>query len=171
MRAERDALALSKSPFIVHLYYSLQTASKVYLVRKSTRSHFVERKSSILEKGCWYSSLTLSLVLASRLVVPLQFTIVWPEMILLSPKYGWKLYFFYWNFFLQYLFKNGFLCSDFTFPNTLNYVQGVFRFQRILPVTLLPHTHGSESNIKMTHESTHSSASGFQPCRWWWWWF
>ncbi|KAF5894104.1 serine/threonine-protein kinase greatwall isoform X1, partial [Clarias magur] len=34
MRAERDALALSKSPFIVHLYYSLQTASKVYLVRK-----------------------------------------------------------------------------------------------------------------------------------------
>ncbi|XP_076827119.1 serine/threonine-protein kinase greatwall isoform X2 [Brachyhypopomus gauderio] len=32
MRAERDALALSKSPFIVHLYYSLQTASKVYLV-------------------------------------------------------------------------------------------------------------------------------------------
>ncbi|XP_062848091.1 serine/threonine-protein kinase greatwall [Trichomycterus rosablanca] len=32
MRAERDALALSKSPFIVHLYYSLQTATKVYLV-------------------------------------------------------------------------------------------------------------------------------------------
>ncbi|KAK1795069.1 hypothetical protein P4O66_009917 [Electrophorus voltai] len=32
MRAERDALALSKSPFVVHLYYSLQTASKVYLV-------------------------------------------------------------------------------------------------------------------------------------------
>ncbi|XP_047666802.1 serine/threonine-protein kinase greatwall isoform X3 [Tachysurus fulvidraco] len=32
MRAERDALALSKSPFIVHLYYSLQTVSKVYLV-------------------------------------------------------------------------------------------------------------------------------------------
>ncbi|KAF7708971.1 serine/threonine-protein kinase greatwall isoform X2 [Silurus meridionalis] len=32
MRAERDALALSKSPFIVHLYYSLQTASKVFLV-------------------------------------------------------------------------------------------------------------------------------------------
>lgn len=33
MRAERDALALSKSPFIVHLFYSLQTATKVYLVR------------------------------------------------------------------------------------------------------------------------------------------
>ncbi|XP_056593580.1 serine/threonine-protein kinase greatwall isoform X2 [Triplophysa dalaica] len=32
MRAERDALALSKSPFIVHLFYSLQTATKVYLV-------------------------------------------------------------------------------------------------------------------------------------------
>ncbi|XP_036437955.1 serine/threonine-protein kinase greatwall isoform X2 [Colossoma macropomum] len=32
MRAERDALALSKSPFIVHLFYSLQTAAKVYLV-------------------------------------------------------------------------------------------------------------------------------------------
>lgn len=31
MRAERDALALSKSPFIVHLFYSLQTATKVYL--------------------------------------------------------------------------------------------------------------------------------------------
>ncbi|XP_063063030.1 serine/threonine-protein kinase greatwall isoform X2 [Engraulis encrasicolus] len=32
MRAERDALALSKSPFVVHLFYSLQTATKVYLV-------------------------------------------------------------------------------------------------------------------------------------------
>ncbi|KAG9334359.1 hypothetical protein JZ751_008245 [Albula glossodonta] len=32
MKAERDALALSKSPFIVHLFYSLQTATKVYLV-------------------------------------------------------------------------------------------------------------------------------------------
>lgn len=32
MRAERDALALSKSPFIVHLFYSLQTVTKVYLV-------------------------------------------------------------------------------------------------------------------------------------------
>ncbi|XP_048223892.1 serine/threonine-protein kinase greatwall isoform X2 [Perognathus longimembris pacificus] len=32
VQAERDALALSKSPFIVHLYYSLQSASNVYLV-------------------------------------------------------------------------------------------------------------------------------------------
>ncbi|XP_054876900.1 serine/threonine-protein kinase greatwall [Poeciliopsis prolifica] len=32
MKAERDALALSKSPFIVHLFYSLQTAAKIYLV-------------------------------------------------------------------------------------------------------------------------------------------
>ncbi|XP_031439618.1 serine/threonine-protein kinase greatwall [Clupea harengus] len=32
MRAERDALALSKSPFVVQLFYSLQTATKVYLV-------------------------------------------------------------------------------------------------------------------------------------------
>ncbi|XP_021096134.1 serine/threonine-protein kinase greatwall isoform X2 [Heterocephalus glaber] len=32
LQAERDALALSKSPFIVHLYYSLQSASNVYLV-------------------------------------------------------------------------------------------------------------------------------------------
>uniref|UniRef100_A0AAY4A072 Serine/threonine-protein kinase greatwall n=1 Tax=Denticeps clupeoides TaxID=299321 RepID=A0AAY4A072_9TELE len=32
MKAERDALALSKSPFIVHLFYSLQTSSRVYLV-------------------------------------------------------------------------------------------------------------------------------------------
>ncbi|XP_061093333.1 serine/threonine-protein kinase greatwall isoform X1 [Conger conger] len=32
MKAERDALALSKSPFIVHLFYSLQTVTKVYLV-------------------------------------------------------------------------------------------------------------------------------------------
>ncbi|KAM6374849.1 LOW QUALITY PROTEIN: serine/threonine-protein kinase greatwall-like [Alca torda] len=31
-QAERDALALSKSPFIVHLYYSLQSANNVYLV-------------------------------------------------------------------------------------------------------------------------------------------
>jgi serine/threonine protein kinase len=34
VQAERDALALSKSPFIVHLYYSLQSASNVYLVSK-----------------------------------------------------------------------------------------------------------------------------------------
>lgn len=33
MKAERDALALSKSPFVVHLYYSLQTSFKIYLVR------------------------------------------------------------------------------------------------------------------------------------------
>ncbi|XP_060799597.1 histone-lysine N-methyltransferase PRDM7-like [Neoarius graeffei] len=32
MRAERDTLALSKSPFIMQLYYSLQTATKVYLL-------------------------------------------------------------------------------------------------------------------------------------------
>uniref|UniRef100_H2ZW27 Serine/threonine-protein kinase greatwall n=1 Tax=Latimeria chalumnae TaxID=7897 RepID=H2ZW27_LATCH len=32
VHAERDALALSKSPFIVHLYYSLQSANNVYLV-------------------------------------------------------------------------------------------------------------------------------------------
>ena len=30
---ERDALALSKSPFIVHLYYSMQTNKYIYLVR------------------------------------------------------------------------------------------------------------------------------------------
>ena len=34
VQAERDALALSKSPFVVHLYYSLQSASNVYLVSK-----------------------------------------------------------------------------------------------------------------------------------------
>ncbi|KAI6074488.1 Serine/threonine-protein kinase greatwall [Aix galericulata] len=32
VQAERDALALSKSPFVVHLYYSLQSANNVYLV-------------------------------------------------------------------------------------------------------------------------------------------
>uniref|UniRef100_A0A8C3TG87 Serine/threonine-protein kinase greatwall n=1 Tax=Chelydra serpentina TaxID=8475 RepID=A0A8C3TG87_CHESE len=32
VQAERDALALSKSPFIVHIYYSLQSANNVYLV-------------------------------------------------------------------------------------------------------------------------------------------
>lgn len=40
VQAERDALALSKSPFIVHLYYSLHSANNVYLVSKvfSSRS-------------------------------------------------------------------------------------------------------------------------------------
>lgn len=37
MKAERDALALSKSPFVVHLFYSLQTAAKIYLVMLSER--------------------------------------------------------------------------------------------------------------------------------------
>uniref|UniRef100_UPI00358EE763 serine/threonine-protein kinase greatwall-like isoform X2 n=1 Tax=Myxine glutinosa TaxID=7769 RepID=UPI00358EE763 len=32
VQAERNALALSKSPFIVHLYYSLQTTNNIYLV-------------------------------------------------------------------------------------------------------------------------------------------
>ncbi|KAM4026697.1 serine/threonine-protein kinase greatwall isoform 2-T2 [Anomaloglossus baeobatrachus] len=32
VQAERDALALSKSPFIVHLYYSLQSANNIYLI-------------------------------------------------------------------------------------------------------------------------------------------
>ncbi|XP_024248576.1 serine/threonine-protein kinase greatwall isoform X2 [Oncorhynchus tshawytscha] len=32
MKAERDALALSKSPFVVHLFYCLQSATNVYLV-------------------------------------------------------------------------------------------------------------------------------------------
>lgn len=32
LKAERDALALSKSPFVVHLFYFLQTATKIYLV-------------------------------------------------------------------------------------------------------------------------------------------
>ncbi|XP_060048325.1 serine/threonine-protein kinase greatwall isoform X4 [Erinaceus europaeus] len=32
VQAERDALALSKSPFVVHLYYSLQSANNVYLI-------------------------------------------------------------------------------------------------------------------------------------------
>ena len=35
MKAERDALALSKSPFVVHLFYSLQTASKIFLVTQN----------------------------------------------------------------------------------------------------------------------------------------
>lgn len=37
MKAERDALALSKSPFVVHLYYSLQTAFKIYLVTTNAK--------------------------------------------------------------------------------------------------------------------------------------
>lgn len=37
MKAERDALALSKSPFVVHLYYSLQTAFKIYLVTTNVK--------------------------------------------------------------------------------------------------------------------------------------
>ncbi|KAF6720530.1 Serine/threonine-protein kinase greatwall [Oryzias melastigma] len=32
MKAERDALALSKSPFVVHLFYSLYSSTKIYLV-------------------------------------------------------------------------------------------------------------------------------------------
>lgn len=39
MKAERDALALSKSPFVVHLFYSLQSATKIYLVIYSNHSH------------------------------------------------------------------------------------------------------------------------------------
>ncbi len=43
MKAERDALALSKSPFVVHLFYSLQTATKIYLVKtgQNARDTFI----------------------------------------------------------------------------------------------------------------------------------
>lgn len=41
VQAERDALALSKSPFIVHLYYSLQSANNIYLVSKKCLGHFM----------------------------------------------------------------------------------------------------------------------------------
>lgn len=41
VQAERDALALSKSPFIVHLYYSLQSANNVYLVSNNLAFSFV----------------------------------------------------------------------------------------------------------------------------------
>lgn len=37
MKAERDALALSKSPFVVHLYYSLQSTFKIYLVTSNAK--------------------------------------------------------------------------------------------------------------------------------------
>lgn len=39
MKAERDALAMSKSPFVVHLFYSLQTATKIYLVNTPPHPH------------------------------------------------------------------------------------------------------------------------------------
>lgn len=39
---ERNALALARSPFCVHLFYSLQSASSVYLVKKqfSLKNYF-----------------------------------------------------------------------------------------------------------------------------------
>lgn len=52
VQAERDALALSKSPFIVHLYYSLQSANNVYLVStffKVSKATFVVNVQPVLE--------------------------------------------------------------------------------------------------------------------------
>uniref|UniRef100_A0A1A8IRF3 Serine/threonine-protein kinase greatwall n=1 Tax=Nothobranchius kuhntae TaxID=321403 RepID=A0A1A8IRF3_NOTKU len=50
MKAERDALALSKSPFIVHLFYSLQTATKIYLKEnKHVDNQRVRRQSESRE--------------------------------------------------------------------------------------------------------------------------
>lgn len=50
MKAERDALALSKSPFVVHLFYSLQSAAKIYLVMLGERvqNHFYLKQLSTL---------------------------------------------------------------------------------------------------------------------------
>jgi len=48
MKAERDALALSKSPFIVHLFYSLQTSTKIYLVR--IRVNFMKMCTGYISK-------------------------------------------------------------------------------------------------------------------------
>lgn len=59
MKAERDALALSKSPFVVHLFYSLQTATKIYLVT-SGRSYIYRKHNSI---NCSVESLVVIYVL------------------------------------------------------------------------------------------------------------
>lgn len=49
MKAERDALAMSKSPFVVHLFYSLQTATKIYLVPPPASLY-------ITHSFCWFLS-------------------------------------------------------------------------------------------------------------------
>lgn len=48
VQAERDALALSKSPFIVHLYYSLQSANNIYLVSKKLSVAFYDSLENLV---------------------------------------------------------------------------------------------------------------------------
>ena len=72
VQAERDALALSKSPFVVHLFYSLQSASNVYLVSERLdalwESSVTESCSPRAQHLCLSSMLAFNFLLSHLLV-------------------------------------------------------------------------------------------------------
>ena len=51
MKGERDALAICKSPFVVHLYYCLQTATKIFLVTFADSCFFTMFCNSVFLQG------------------------------------------------------------------------------------------------------------------------
>ncbi|XP_068160338.1 serine/threonine-protein kinase greatwall [Antennarius striatus] len=69
MKAERDALALSKSPFVVHLFYSLQTATKIYLVME----YLIGGDVKSLLHICGYFDLDMSVKYIAEVALALDY--------------------------------------------------------------------------------------------------
>ncbi|XP_072162853.1 serine/threonine-protein kinase greatwall-like [Diadema setosum] len=66
---ERDALALSKSPFIVHLYYSIQTAQYIYLVME----YLIGGDVKSLLHVCGYFDENTALIYTAEVVLALEY--------------------------------------------------------------------------------------------------
>ncbi|XP_041466630.1 serine/threonine-protein kinase greatwall-like [Lytechinus variegatus] len=67
--AERDALALSKSPFIVHLYYSIQTTKYIYLVME----YLIGGDVKSLLHVCGYFDERTALMYTAEVVLALEY--------------------------------------------------------------------------------------------------
>nr|XP_054757086.1 serine/threonine-protein kinase greatwall-like [Lytechinus pictus] len=67
--AERDALALSKSPFIVHLYYSIQTTKYIYLVME----YLIGGDVKSLLHVCGYFDECTALMYTAEVVLALEY--------------------------------------------------------------------------------------------------
>ncbi|XP_030837118.1 serine/threonine-protein kinase greatwall [Strongylocentrotus purpuratus] len=66
---ERDALALSKSPFIVHLYYSIQTTKYIYLVME----YLIGGDVKSLLHVCGYFDERTALMYTAEVVLALEY--------------------------------------------------------------------------------------------------
>ncbi|XP_077978773.1 serine/threonine-protein kinase greatwall-like [Glandiceps talaboti] len=67
--AERDALALSKSPFVVHLYYSFQTTASIYLVME----YLIGGDIKSLLHVCGYFDEDMAIIYTAEVILALEY--------------------------------------------------------------------------------------------------